>query len=112
MSFFICEYCQKEFKRKQHYMAHLNRKKKCYDIYNCEKCNRIFSTKQQLQNHKNMIKDCSQRLNITKNIEETLYFKNTIKKLKNEKKNLLDENMQLKKELRIKNEYITNMKLF
>ena len=111
---FQCEKCLKIFKKKHHYIKHLNRKKKCYEIIKCTKCNKTFSTNQQLQNHLNRLTDCTKDLNNINNINNKEYVQNFIKELKKKISTLTEQNLLLKKELEKKDKYINdlNLKMF
>ncbi len=56
----ICNLCNKEFKFKNDYMRHINRKTNCVktDI-KCFRCNRIFNLLSDLQKHLNKKKSCN-----------------------------------------------------
>lgn len=110
MSKYQCEYCSKEFKKKQHLENHLKRKKKCYECIQCTRCYKIFNTQQHLEIHLKNKKDCTQNINYYINLIEKL--NTTILNLTNKISNLEKENLELKKIVCTKEKYINNLQLF
>jgi len=77
---FKCEKCEKEFKLKQSYQRHLNKKIPCNRIIKCDNCNKIFKTLYILNNHLNRKNKCI-KVDLEKEIVE-LKHKNEILELK------------------------------
>jgi C2H2 type zinc finger protein len=75
-----CEKCNKEFKRKEHLINHLNRKISCIkEIIKCNNCLKIFKTKQHLENHNNRKNKCK-KIDLER---ENLELRNRILELEN-----------------------------
>ena len=110
MNKYICEYCSKKFKKKQHLNNHLTRKNKCYKILQCPKCFKIFNTKQHFEYHLNNQKNCNTDYDYY--IETIKNLNNVILNLNNEQKKLENENKELKIVLGNKEKYINNLQLF
>lgn len=71
MSKYKCKECDKEFKKKNHYDNHLNRKNKCYENESEEKkkleciyCDKLFSR------HDSMMRHIKNSCKVFKKVEE------------------------------------------
>ena len=68
MVIYKCNKCNKEFKQKINYTAHLNRINPCNKKYKCEKCNKEFTQKNHYISHINRKTQCNKEKTFSCNI--------------------------------------------
>jgi hypothetical protein len=109
---FICKHCESIFKKKQHIVAHFNRKKKCYDkgiVHTCTKCGKEFAVKRDLHKHVNRQKSCVKNTVIDMKKNNAVKIHNEEDSIENKYNNVCNENKKLIYKIESLNDNINNL---